>query len=63
MTCTTCGSNTASPTGLCPSCWHDRQAHLADLQRRAVLDGIAALNEGRPILWIHGRPYADPATD
>ena len=38
--------------------------HLAGLearQRDAVREGRAAEAEGRPVIYVHGRPYADPA--
>ena len=32
-------------------------------QAEALADGRDALAEGRPVIWLHGRPYADPAAE
>lgn len=32
-------------------------------QAEAVAAGRRALNEGRAVIWLHGRPYEDPAAD
>ena len=32
-------------------------------QRDAVQRGIAALKAGDPVIWVHGRPYADPGAE
>lgn len=40
----------------------NRQAEPAR-QREALREGRQAEDEGRPVIYIHGRPYADPADD
>ena len=32
-------------------------------QLRAIRRGIKAERAGRPVIYVHGRPYADPAHD
>lgn len=34
---------------------------LARRQREALAEGRAAEEAGQPVIYIHGRPYADPA--
>lgn len=34
---------------------------LAERQREALAEGRAAEKAGQPVIYIHGRPYADPA--
>ncbi|SDE82587.1 hypothetical protein SAMN05421538_11236 [Paracoccus isoporae] len=34
---------------------------LAARQREALAEGRAAEKAGQPVIYIHGRPYADPA--
>ena len=36
---------------------------LARRQREALAEGRAAEVAGEPVIYIHGRPYADPAVD
>lgn len=36
---------------------------LARRQREALAEGRAAEEAGEPVIYIHGRPYADPAND
>ena len=36
---------------------------LLRIQREALAQGIAALKAGRRVIYIHGRPYADPGDD
>lgn len=33
---------------------------LREIQREALAQGEAALRLGRRVIYIHGRPYADP---
>lgn len=33
---------------------------LREIQREALAQGQAALRLGRRVIYIHGRPYADP---
>lgn len=35
--------------------------NLAGRQRKALAEGRAAETTGQPVIYIHGRPYADPA--
>lgn len=39
-----------------------RMAQLADDQTQALRAGQAALAAGLPVIWIHGRPFADPGS-
>ena len=32
-------------------------------QAAALEEGREALRAHRPVIWVHGRPYADPAAD
>ncbi|MBZ4138472.1 MULTISPECIES: hypothetical protein [Pseudomonadota] len=34
---------------------------LLEAQRNALSVGVKAEREGRRVIYIHGRPYADPA--
>ena len=34
---------------------------LLEAQRNALSVGVKAGREGRRVIYIHGRPYADPA--
>jgi len=40
--------------------WTQREA---DFQARAVRAGREAENRGERVLYVHGRPYADPDED
>jgi len=37
--------------------------HATSQQAAALKNGRRALAEGRPVIWIHGRAYQDPAAD
>jgi len=41
---------------------HDH-ADLIDAQRAALEKGRRAEDAGQPVIYIHGRPYADPASE
>lgn len=40
--------------------WTEQLAGLHARQAEAAREGRAAEAEGRPVIYIHGRPYADP---
>lgn len=46
---------------LCDECWQAALYRSALIQEQALEAGRARVREGRPVIWIHGRPYADPA--
>lgn len=56
--CCTCGA--AAAEGLCAPCWQESQHDAAERQAEALAAGRRALAEGRPVIMVHGRPYADP---
>lgn len=43
----------------------ERRARQAEAQRQreAILKGRIAELEGRPVIYVHGRPYEDPDND
>ena len=36
---------------------------LLAIQAKAIAEGRQAEREGKPVIYIHGRPYADPANE
>jgi len=40
-----------------------RPADLIDAQRAALETGRRAEEAGQPVIYIHGRPYADPTSE
>lgn len=45
-----------------PADWPTELAELRARQATALAEGRAAEAAGRPVIYIHGRPYADPAS-
>ena len=43
--------------------WTEQLAGLEARQRDAVREGREAEAEGRPVIYVHGRPYADPGAE
>lgn len=43
--------------------WAEQLAALEARQAEAARDGRAAEAAGRHVIYIHGRPYADPGAD
>ena len=54
--CNICGG--AGDFDPCPDCRDDEERAI---QAAAIRAGAQAYREGRPVIFIHGRPYADPA--
>lgn len=46
-----------------PHRWTEQLAGIEARQRDAVREGREAEAEGRPVIYIHGRPYADPGAE
>lgn len=46
-----------------PHRWTEQLAGLEARQRDAVREGREAEAEGRPVIFVHGRPYADPGAE
>ncbi len=46
-----------------PTRWTEQLAGLEARQRDAVREGREAEAEGRPVIYVHGRPYADPGAE
>jgi len=57
--CSICG--TADKDDLCEQCWKKALYAAALRQDEALAAGRRAAEEGRRVIYIHGRPYADPA--
>jgi hypothetical protein len=38
----------------------EQEADAVARQAEAIAAGRQALAEGQPVIWVHGRPYADP---
>lgn len=43
-----------------PDRWTEQIAGLKARQEEAAREGRAAEAEGQPVIYVHGRPYADP---
>jgi len=41
----------------------DQRSTEADRQAEAVAAGRRAEADGRPVIYVHGRPYADPGDE
>lgn len=46
-----------------PDRWTEHLAGLHARQAEAAREGRIAEAEGRPVIYIHGRPYADPGAE
>lgn len=46
-----------------PERWTEQLAGLQARQKEAAREGRAAESEGLPVIYVHGRPYADPGAE